>query len=414
MKLKELLEKRAALLAEVDGADEKRFAEIELETRKLDMQIEEARKAEAPKEDPSKADPIERTQVVNAPTPDVAFSGMENRAKPESDLEKRMDDIAAELRAGKEVVITAELAAFAEKRAVASTGLLIESKYKRDIAPSMNEISQIIDLVTPIPLEGGSDYSVAYAIDTGDADYSLEEGVADADGTYTNDEGTFGTNSAGRAKITNSAIVNEEVVDLPNANYINIIYDNVRKSIRKKISNQIIAGTNTSNSIRGIINAPIGVMPTLYKVDVATIGKTTLLDIVMGYGNDEDVTSPLTLFLNKKTLGEFAAVTKTENGDPFYTIAYNGPSGFIETNGLRVPYSISSALPQHGAEGTADTTITMIYGDPSKYELAVFGDITIKQSNERYIEKGQVGFFGKTYVGGLVSAYKAFLPVKKA
>ena len=41
--LKKLLEKRAALLLEVDGADEKRFAEIELETRKLDMQIAEAR-----------------------------------------------------------------------------------------------------------------------------------------------------------------------------------------------------------------------------------------------------------------------------------------------------------------------------------------------------------------------------------
>ena len=408
--LKKLLEKRAALLLEVDGADEKRFAEIELETRKLDMQIAEAR-AIKEAEAKSKEEPvIERTAAVNQPTPDIVKAGLENRAKPEQDMEKRMDDIAAELRAGKEVTISAEVASFAEQRAVASTGLLIEKKYKRDIEPSMNEISQVIDLVKPIPLEGGTDYSVAFAIDTGSAGYTPEEAGAD-EGIYTNSEGTFGTNTAGRAKVTNSAVVNEEVVDLPNANYVSIIYDNVRKSIRKKISNQIIAGTGDANTIKGILNAPVGVMPSAYFKGVGTIGVDTLVEIVMAYGNDEDVTAPLVLFLNKLTLATFAAVKKA-NGDPYYSISYNGPSGFIEGNGLRVPYSISSALGSHAT--ATNSVTTMLYGDPSKYELAIFGDITIKQSSERYIEKGQIGFFGRTYVGGLVSAYKAFLPIKKA
>lgn len=400
--LKELLEMRAKLLGEVDGADEKRFAEIQLEMRKLDMQIEEKKKEEEPI--------IERTAVVNGTIPGIVKAGAESRMKPENDLEKRMDTLADELRAGKEVVISADIAEFAEKRAVSSTGLLIEKKYKREVDSSMNEIAQVIDLVKAIPLDGGADYSVAFAIDTGDADYSAEAG-ADLVGVYTNSEGTFGTNTTGRAKVTNSAVVNEEVIDLPNANYLSVIYDNVRKSIRKKISNQIIAGSGDTNTIKGILNAPVGVMPSTYYKGVETIDTDTLVGIVMAYGNDEDVTAPLTLFLSKLTLATFAAVKKA-NGDPYYSISYNGPSGIIEGNGLRVPYSISSALPSHSVASNSATT--MLYGDPSKYELAIFGDITIKQSAERYIEKGQVGFFGRTYVGGLVSAYKAFLPIKKA
>lgn len=44
--IKELTEKRASLLAEIDGADEKRFAEIKTEVAKVDYQIEEVKKAD--------------------------------------------------------------------------------------------------------------------------------------------------------------------------------------------------------------------------------------------------------------------------------------------------------------------------------------------------------------------------------
>lgn len=87
--LKKLLAKRAALLSEVDGADEKRFAEIELETRKLDMQIAEARAIEEA-EAKSKEEPvIERTAAVNQPTPDIVKAGLENRTKAEPGMEYR-------------------------------------------------------------------------------------------------------------------------------------------------------------------------------------------------------------------------------------------------------------------------------------------------------------------------------------
>lgn len=114
MKLKELLEKRAALMAQVDDADEKRFAEIQLEARKLDMQIEEARKAEAPTEEPVAA----RTAAVNEPAPAIVIAGMEGRVKTEPGMEYRkafMDfvtrgvEIPAEVRAGDENTLTTDI-----------------------------------------------------------------------------------------------------------------------------------------------------------------------------------------------------------------------------------------------------------------------------------------------------------------
>lgn len=41
MNLKELREKKASLLAEIDSADEKRFAEIQVEVNKINFQINE-------------------------------------------------------------------------------------------------------------------------------------------------------------------------------------------------------------------------------------------------------------------------------------------------------------------------------------------------------------------------------------
>lgn len=79
--LKELLEMRAKLLGEVDGADEKRFAEIQLEIRKLDMQIEEKKKEEEPA--------IERTAVVNSEIPAIVQAGADTRMKTDDDMEYR-------------------------------------------------------------------------------------------------------------------------------------------------------------------------------------------------------------------------------------------------------------------------------------------------------------------------------------
>ncbi|HSW62569.1 MAG TPA: phage major capsid protein [Dissulfurispiraceae bacterium] len=419
MTLKEMIERRNAIYStEIDNAKtDAELDALQTELRKLGLKIAEEEKRQEPAAAPSAAqkqeDTVsERTKAVNSEIPAIvtaAAKGQEQRKCDDGDMEKRAEQLANDLRSGKEVSITADLQSYLEKRAITTANVMLESKYKREIAESFSEVAQTIDLVDSFSLNGGNSYDVSFQITDGDADYT-EEGA-----TYTSDEGTFGTASTGRAKITNSAVVNEEVVALPNADYLTRIIASVRRSIRKKISHQIIAGLGGLNQLRGILNAPVGTIPATYKVGVAAIDRDTLRRIVFAHGGDEDVESPATLFLNKLDLAAFAAVMAAGDGRPYYKVEYNGASGFIQESGggLRVPYTINSACPALSAVATVVGTKTMVYGSPMSYELPMFTPLSIKRSDERFIDQGKIGFFGKVIVGGVVNRYKGFIPVEK-
>lgn len=353
-------------------------------------------------------DPDLRTAAVTGKIPGIVIAnaaGQEER-KVNGEIEKKIEAVANDLRSGKEVTITAEIQKHLEQRAVTTANVVLENKYKREVAENFNEVAQTVDLVDSFPLDGGNSYDVAFQITDGDADYTAEGDV------YTNDEGKFGNASTGRAKITNSAIVNEEVVELPNADYLTRIVNSVRKSIRKKLSNQIVAGAGGANQLKGIYSMPEILMPANYQVNISEIDKNTLRSIVFAYGGDEDVESPATLFLNKKDLAAFAAVVATD-GRPYYSLTYNGANGTIQEGNLMVPYTINSGCKALSDAATTVDSKTMVYGSPTNYELPMFSPLTIKRSDERYIDQGKVGFFGKVIAGGVVNKYKGFIPVVK-
>lgn len=399
MTLKELLEMRNKKIAEIaECKSEEALAEIQLELKKLDTQIEEARKAEAV------APEVVAAEERASAAPDIVAKSVEAQVKEEKGID--LDKLAAEIRSGKAVSISAEAQREIQKRALASSSTQRPTAYKGTLEPTFNEVAQAVDLVAHVPMYGAAKYEVAFAVDTGDADYTAEAGE------YTNSEGTFNTNDTVATKITNSAVVNEEVRDLNTIDFLQTVVENVRKSIRKKISKDIVSGDGKSNHLLGIANAPTKVMPANYKLDVKEFDRTTLRKIVMAYGGDEDVTSPLTLFLNKQTLNEFLDV-ELKNGDPAYNVSFAGAGGVISEakGGLAVPFSINSGLKAFSAETAGN--VFAVYGDSQKYELPEFSDITVVQNDYIYQNKGQIAFFGHQMVGGVVTAYKAFLPIKK-
>ena len=384
---------------------------INAELEALDAEIRELQEMADSIPDTDPNDPDGRTAAVTGQIPGIvaaSAAGQEKRTASE-EVEQRVQQAAADLRSGKEITVTAEMQSFMEKRAVATTDVMLENKYKQQIKDNFNEVAQTIDLVDAFTLDGGKSYEVAFQITDGDAEYTAEGE------TFTNSEGTFGTASTGYAKITNSAIVNEEVVELPNADYLSRIVNSVRKSIRKKLSGQIISGAGTANTIKGIYNAPATTIPASYKVELEKIDEDSLRKIVFSYGGSEDVESPATLFLNKLDLAEFASVKAAGDGRSYYKITYNGSNGFIEefTGGLRVPYTINSECVALSGAATEVGAKTMVYGPPDAYELPMFTPLTIKRSDERYIDQGKVGFFGKVHCGGVVNKYKGFICVTK-
>nr|DAO63855.1 MAG TPA: major capsid protein [Caudoviricetes sp.] len=397
--LKELLEMRAAKIAEIaEAKSEEALNEIKLELKKLDAQIEEARKLEAKTPEEKAAE--ERSSAQ----PDVVKinHNAEKNEKKGVDLDK----LATEIRSGKPTVISAEAQREVQKRAIASSTTQKPAAYKSTLEEAPNQVAQAIDLVAHVPMKGAARYEVAFEVDVTDADYTAEAGA------YTTAEGTFNTNDTVATKLTAKAVVNEEVKELNTIDYLDAIINNVKKSLRKKASKEIVAGDGTTGHLRGIANAPAKVMPADYKLDVRAFDKNTLRNIIMAYGGDEDVTSPLTLFLNKNTLNEFLAV-ELKSGDPAYNVKFEGTGGTISEakGGLEVPFSINSGFKAFSAEVAGKTFA--VYGDPQKYELPEFSDMIVVENDAIYQDKGQIAFFGHQHLGGVVAGYKAFLPIKK-
>jgi HK97 family phage major capsid protein len=403
MELNEMLEKRAQLVKGIaDAKTSEELDTMELDLRKLDMQITEARAADEAKKNEKTPEELEAEQRSHA-IPAAAKKGAEEKTpeKKGIDLEK----IAASLRNNEEVRINAEVMKEVEKRAIASSSTVIPAYTDSLVHAAPNGVAAAVDLVHSFPLTGGNKWSVGFEVSDGEGDYTAE-GAA-----YTNNEPTFDTNETAAIKITNSVYVDEEVVDLPAADYILAVVQAAQRSVRKKVSKQIVAGTGTK-SLLGIANSPAKVMPTDYKVELSAFDKDSLRKIIMAFGGDEDIASPMTLFLNKATLDAFLAV-ELKSGDPAYTATFNGTGGTIKEakGGLEVPYSLNSALPAFGTAAAGNTFA--VYGDPMAYDLPIFGDLTITQNPYIKEDNGQVAFFAKMYVGGVVNAYKAFLPVKK-
>lgn len=295
-----------------------------------------------------------------------------------------------------------------EERAVNIAGgkLIVETKYSRTMNGKFNEVSTVIDRVTSVPLDGGNAYQQAFEVSDGEGGYTTETG------DYTDTDPVFDYVSIGKAKITAYTEITDEAAVLPNVAYQAKVVDSVRKAIRKKISRQILIGAGGANTITGILNAPVNVIPAV-TINVVAIDEDTLDQIIYGYGGDEEVEGDATLILNKKDLAAFAAV-RGSDGQKLYEIEKNGNTGTITSKGgTKVEWIISSVLPALSAVGTVVDTKCMVYGKLNMYEMPIFSPLTISESKDFKFKSGQIAYKGVVWIGGNATMYKGFITIKK-
>lgn len=324
-----------------------------------------------------------------------------NRSQKLDDQQKELEQRGADLRAGKEITVRANPLTTAD-------GVLIEKKYSRELAPTFNEVSTLIDSVNSVPLQGGESYSKAFAVSGGEGDYTAEGAEA-----AESDPKTDFVEIA-KAKITAYAEITEEIRALPNVDYVTYVQGEVRNAIRKKITRQIIAGAGTTNTLTGIYKAPANVIPVESDLEVAEIDENTLNDIVFGYGGDEDVEDEAVLILSKADLKAFANV-KTTDTKRVYKIEKRGNTGTLSyaDGGVSVDYIINSACNSLSSATTAVDAYTMVYGRPKAYELPIFSDLVIKEDGSYKFKEGMIAFRGVIFTGGNTAAYKGFSRIKK-
>lgn len=268
-----------------------------------------------------------------------------------------------------------------------------------NIKPTFNQVSNILDLVTFKYLPGGESYTQAFMKSYGEGDYTAEGANA------VESEPTWGYAQINKTKITAYTEVSEEFEKLKPSYYLTEIQRNLLISMRKKLAKEIVKGDGDTGHITGILApaAKVVALETAKDLEITAIDEHTLNEIVLSFGGDEDIYRGV-LILNKADLKEFLKVRGTDK-KPVYKV------DFINQTIDGVPYVISSHIKPFATATAGD--YTMVYGTLGNYDLVSFSPIEISKSTDFKFRQGQIAYRAVGLFGGNVTAFNAFLRVKK-
>lgn len=292
--------------------------------------------------------------------------------------------------------------AFRERRSVtvASSNILLPDHQDTDLATvPFQQVSSFVDMVNVKNFQGGETHEVPFTKSYGTG------GLTGEGEAYATAETEFGSATISKVKITAIAEYSEEVEKLPAADYVAEIEKGIEVAIKKKVSEQIIAGAGTTNTFKGIISGGLEALEDGDKVPVSAITNTTLDEIIYKYGGDEEVLGGGALVLNKLDLKKFATLRNTD-GTKTYEVDYKAKT----IDGI--PYIINSNLPS--LDTASDGAVFMLYGSPKGYEMDVFSPIEIMKSYDEKFSEGKIRIKASVFAGGNVTQYRSFVLVTKA
>lgn len=247
----------------------------------------------------------------------------------------------------------------------------------------------IVDMVTVEDCTGMSADKVALVTVDSSASANTEGNAA------TGSEPTFAYVSITPATYSLVSYVSNEIQRQSPLNYADKVRASAVKALRRKAAAVITTAAITSTHGTEII--------------AASVGATTLRDIVLSYGADEEVVGNGVLFLNKTDLIAFGDVRGTNEKKAVYEItpdAGNPNVGIIRDGGLSVKYCINpncTALTGTTNTSTTATLPTMFYGVPSALKLDLFGPMEVKASEDYKFAEDLLAVLGKASFGaGLV------------
>lgn len=234
-----------------------------------------------------------------------------------------------------------------------------------------NEVSSIVDMVDIEDCEGMGSDKVAYEF-TAPTAGTTSEGEA-----YQEGETVVDYVEIKPTTITTISDISRQVRKQSPLKYEEKVRKNALLALRKKASAIIIEKVLASK-----LNVAL---------PISAIDEKTLRNVALNYGGDENVIGQAVLFLNKKALVAFGDVRGTDK-KPVYEItpdATNPNVGTIQDGGLTVKYCINSNL----AEGK------LVYGQPIKAKLDLFGNYEVTVSEDFKFDKGLLTIRGNADIG---------------
>lgn len=361
---------------ELDGLKAKK-AELEAELAEIDAQIKALEG-----EEPAPEDMQPRKK---------AFIKMEERKMNENEKIERAE---AFKNSGKMKI---------ESRAVLVSGGTVATPTGVDgINDRWGDVSSIVDLVKVVDCSGMSGNKVAYEIAGSEAGAKAEGSAA------ATSEPTFGFVTIQPSTVGLISYVSDQVRKQTPLDYETKVKDSAMNALKAKMAKVItekIQGSALLDKVTATVTSGKGV-----------IDEKTLRKLVLAYGGAEGVEGNAWLFLSKADLIAFGDVRGTNDKKAVYEIEPNPTNpnvGIIKDGGLAVNYCINSAVAT--LNGTAQPAssgadkVTILYGQPTNFELDLFGDYEVKVSEDYKFAENLLAIRGQVDAGGDIVKDKGFV-----
>lgn len=284
---------------------------------------------------------------------------------------------------------------------VSSDEVLLPEHVDSTLAPyPFKPVSELVDRVHTINLQGGETYTKSYVKSYGEAG-TTEEGA-----NYTETEPHYGYVTIPKVKVTAYTEITEELEKLPAINYQAEVIKNINISLRKKISQQIIKGDGTTNNFTGIFSDKADALKDQADLEISAIDENTLDDIVFAYGGDEAIENGACLIINKNDLRAFAKL-RTKEGRKVHNIDY------VNQTIDGIPYVLNGNCSALSDPSTGTGTYCIAYGSLFNYEVPIFSNVEIGKSTDYKFKDGIICYKASVFTGGNVVGYKGFVRVKK-
>lgn len=284
---------------------------------------------------------------------------------------------------------------------VSSDEVLLPEHVDSTLAPyPFKPVSELVDRVHTINLQGGETYTKSYVKSYGEAG-TTEEGAS-----YTETEPHYGYVTIPKVKVTAYTEITEELEKLPAINYQAEVIKNINISLRKKISQQIIKGDGTTNNFTGIFSDKADALKDQADLEISAIDENTLDDIVFAYGGDEAIENGACLIINKNDLRAFAKL-RTKEGRKVHNIDY------VNQTIDGIPYVLNGNCSALSDPSTGVGNYCIAYGSLFNYEVPIFSNVEIGKSTDYKFKDGIICYKASVFTGGNVVGYKGFVRVKK-
>lgn len=284
---------------------------------------------------------------------------------------------------------------------ISSDEVLLPEHVDSTLAPyPFKPVSELVDRVHTINLQGGETYTKSYVKSYGEAG-TTEEGAS-----YSETEPHYGYVTIPKVKVTAYTEITEELEKLPAINYQAEVIKNINISLRKKISQQIIKGDGTTNNFTGIFSDKADALKDQADLEISAIDENTLDDIVFAYGGDEAIENGACLIINKNDLRAFAKL-RTKEGRKVHNIDY------VNQTIDGIPYILNGNCSALSDPSTGVGTYCIAYGSLLNYEVPIFSNVEIGKSTDYKFKDGIICYKASVFTVGNVVGYKGFVRVKK-